>query len=464
MSRVQDLAEHGVLLHRGLMCTDETGTEAELLEHVLWYYPASDDNRRRLQRLSVAESLMAFSLSFAGSRVDSVLMRSSRYVFLEVEPEVWMVWVTSASCEAVTTQSLMLQTYDTWALFHGTVASVVASGRDAIKRLAAARVAARKAARRGEASPDVEVDSPLEALRASWTAHMRIPWAISPLADLVGFEHCGAEPVVFATAHRAQRDLSNCLPVAASTIFYRGSILWNGLGIADTLALYQVAVDKAGDARPGSFVYSPGGAVFWTVYLGANAATPPVDVTWYRATRVGPDLDPEPAPYLLYALSADLAVLVAFDPTVSDHTLRRIDLADVETRLDASLGPLASALGMRSPRLRGSPVDGCDFVYFNRASLSLKFGFHDALPAPVLKAVDDALAFFLRPDADDDIMELATQLAPDASVGSSGWLVAKKNAKRLIFLVLDARFADFRDACDAVDGLKAGLLANVFVP
>ncbi|KAJ8603832.1 hypothetical protein CTAYLR_000266 [Chrysophaeum taylorii] len=453
--------EHGVLMHRGIMCTDENGDVEELLEHVLWYVPAGDDAGRRLERLRLVESLLAFGSAFSskGERVDTVLLSTSRYVFVEVEAEVWLVWAVSVEAEPAAVQSLMVQAYDAWALFEGRI--LESFPLDAVGELAAARKAARKARERGETVDEARVEDAVaaspttrtrEALARRFARVPRDASAANSLDDMVGFEHCGAEPMTFLAAHRAQRELANFLPIVQSTLFYRSSILWTGLDVAETLPLYQRVLRTTPQQR--GFAPSPvDDRPIWRVRLGAAKLPHPLDHSnWVLATRDGPDLSPLETRAAVYRL-ADLTAILFFHRDT-------LDLSDLQHRLDASLTPLVAALKHRAPRPRGSPVEGCDFVYFNRGNVSLKLGFEEALPPPALRSLDDAHRAFMSVDGptNNNIQEVAIPLP-----ARSGWLIAKHYHKRLIFLLLDARYADFRDAVDVLRGLKAGLLSNIAV-
>ena len=46
---------------------------------------------------------------------------------------------------------------------------------------------------------------------------------------------------------------------------------------------------------------------------------------------------------------------------------------------------------------------------------------------------------------------------------AAGWVVGKKNGKRLLFLHLDARYPSIHDVLGLVDHLKRGLLSNIRV-
>ena len=97
-------------------------------------------------------------------------------------------------------------------------------------------------------------------------------------------------------------------------------------------------------------------------------------------------------------------------------------------------------------------------MYFNRGNLSLK-----AFPAEIGRAAKDALADAHRDFYRDFRLE-AVQEAIRELPGGAGWVLGKKNAKRLLLLHLDAkRFPSVHAALDLVDHLRAGLLSNIRV-
>ena len=65
--------EAALLYHTQLGCADESATEEEQLEKVLWYHPESDTPAERLERLSLCEGLTAFASAFAaGEAIETV--------------------------------------------------------------------------------------------------------------------------------------------------------------------------------------------------------------------------------------------------------------------------------------------------------------------------------------------------------------------------------------------------------
>lgn len=447
---------HGVILHRGLMCSDENASESDLLEHVLWYHPRNEDERRRLDRLRVIESLLAFGRTFTSDeRLDSVLLSRSLYVFLEVEAEIWMVWVVDRDAEPNAVRSSMCRAYDERFLTRGRILDYFdEAGREAVTALRIARK---------ESSPlldEKEEASPTTALRRElenddFLLPLRKPRVLD---DMVGFEHCGAEPSTFLAAHRAYREIATALPVAAATLFWRSSLLWNGLELGSALQLYA-SVKKAlyeSEETVVGFLPQPGaskGETVWRVHLASNQTTPhSLDSThWGRATRTAESAEGDVVSVLVYKATDDLGVLLFLR---RKNQLR--DLQDAEARLHVVLSPLSASLKLRPPKIRGSLVEGCDFVYFNRANASLKLAFTDPLPSHALRAIDDANHAFLLHR--DNIQEIALPFPNEA-----GWLVAKQNYHRILFILLDSRYADFRQAQAALQGLKAGLLSNIVV-
>ena len=196
--------EFGCVLHRALQCEDENATEAESLNHVLWYHPASDGARERLKRLSLLEGLIALAGAVApGDHLDSVALKRSRWCVHEPEPGVWLCWAVRCAGrdgpEPLAAQSLLVQSYDEFALCYGSVSDLLrgppdpaggdGDGLAVLRELAALRRAARKARRRVEDAVDREdpadVLTPLEDAAADAAAAL----AVAEDHDPVSYTH-----------------------------------------------------------------------------------------------------------------------------------------------------------------------------------------------------------------------------------------------------------------------------------
>ena len=129
----------------------------------------------------------------------------------------------------------------------------------------------------------------------------------------------------------------------------------------------------------------------------------------------------------------------------------------VHETLHDRLKDLDLELALRAPAPRAFPVPGVTFVYFNRGNLSVK-AFQDGMPQRAVDAISAMHVAFLRDFKGGDVQEEIVQLHEHA-----GWVVGKKNGKRLLFLHLDARYPSIHDVLGLVDHLKRGLLSNIRV-
>ena len=79
-------------------------------------------------------------------------------------------------------------------------------------------------------------------------------------------------------------------------------------------------------------------------------------------------------------------------------------------------------------------------------------------PAQVQRQIAHAHKAFEQDFPHEELQEEITQL-PE----KQGWLVAKKDGKRHIFLHIDNRYPSIHDVMNCVEHLKKGLLANIRV-
>lgn len=80
------------LFHCGLGSNDEAAGLHERAEKILYYFPHDTPVHEQLKRVGYLEGLISFSKTFAPNKsVNSVRLNKRRYVFLEVEPQIWMV-------------------------------------------------------------------------------------------------------------------------------------------------------------------------------------------------------------------------------------------------------------------------------------------------------------------------------------------------------------------------------------
>jgi len=135
----------------------------------------------------------------------------------------------------------------------------------------------------------------------------------------------------------------------------------------------------------------------------------------------------------------------------------------VRTLLDKHLDEdeLLVKIAQEAPTLKNArsaaAVDGVRLVYFNRANMSLKT-YPGTMPIWVQRQIAHAHKAFEQDFPHEELQEEITEL-PE----KQGWLVAKKDGKRHIFLHIDKRYPSIHDVMNCVEHLKKGLLANIRV-
>jgi len=132
--------------------------------------------------------------------------------------------------------------------------------------------------------------------------------------------------------------------------------------------------------------------------------------------------------------------------------------AAIRKSLDLSFEDLDLSAALPQPgggasRRGSTSIEGVRFAYFNRLNLSVK-PYAGPAPPEAVRAIADAHRQFAR----DAAHEQQQFIAP---LGDAGWVVAKKDGARLLFLHLDDRYATTADALACVERLRAGLLSNI---
>jgi hypothetical protein len=85
------MISHLIAFHRQLGCNDESSTDEEQAERILYYYPERTSVSARLSRVGVLESLIEFANKFSSESIDVVVMDNSTWSFLECEKDCWIV-------------------------------------------------------------------------------------------------------------------------------------------------------------------------------------------------------------------------------------------------------------------------------------------------------------------------------------------------------------------------------------
>jgi First Longin domain of INTU, CCZ1 and HPS4 len=80
-----------VVFHRRLGCADESSSDDEQSERILFYYPTDTSVFGQLSRLSMIESLIVFTNKFSSEPIEFVTMVDDTWAFFECERDVWIV-------------------------------------------------------------------------------------------------------------------------------------------------------------------------------------------------------------------------------------------------------------------------------------------------------------------------------------------------------------------------------------
>jgi hypothetical protein len=80
-----------VVLSRRLGCDDESASDDEQAEKILYFYPPSTPLERQLSRVTMIEGLIEFAGKFSSDPIDTVMMEKQLWSFFPAEPDVWIV-------------------------------------------------------------------------------------------------------------------------------------------------------------------------------------------------------------------------------------------------------------------------------------------------------------------------------------------------------------------------------------
>ena len=84
-----------VIFHRDLGCSDESSTDEEQGERILYFFPRETSLFMQLSRLSMIEGLIGFAEKFSEEPIDVVVMENSTWAFYQCEHNVWIVLAVS---------------------------------------------------------------------------------------------------------------------------------------------------------------------------------------------------------------------------------------------------------------------------------------------------------------------------------------------------------------------------------
>lgn len=79
------------IVHREMGCADESSTDEEQAEKILFSYPYNLSLYNQLTKINMLEGLIEFTNKFSSESLDSVVMESNTWSFLECEPNIWIM-------------------------------------------------------------------------------------------------------------------------------------------------------------------------------------------------------------------------------------------------------------------------------------------------------------------------------------------------------------------------------------
>lgn len=81
-----------IVLHRGLTCQDEDASLEEQVEKIIFHYSiTSRDIDHQLEIATMVEALIELTNKFSSEPIKYVTMQKKSWVFVECEPEIWLI-------------------------------------------------------------------------------------------------------------------------------------------------------------------------------------------------------------------------------------------------------------------------------------------------------------------------------------------------------------------------------------
>ena len=80
-----------VIFHRRLGCGDESSTDDEQKERILYYFPQDVSVYAQLSQLSMIEGLIEFTNKFSSEIIEYITMNDCTWAFFQCEPDIWIV-------------------------------------------------------------------------------------------------------------------------------------------------------------------------------------------------------------------------------------------------------------------------------------------------------------------------------------------------------------------------------------
>lgn len=82
---------NAVVIHRQLSCIDESATDEEQQDKILYYYPEDTPLYQQLSKVTMLEGLIEFSGKFSSEPIQSVVMDNTTWVFCNCEKDFWII-------------------------------------------------------------------------------------------------------------------------------------------------------------------------------------------------------------------------------------------------------------------------------------------------------------------------------------------------------------------------------------
>jgi hypothetical protein len=88
---MSNLITNIVIFHTKLGCDDESSTDEEQGEKILYYYPDETSLYKQISRINMLEGLIGFSSKFTNETIDVVILKDTTIVFSLVEKDIWII-------------------------------------------------------------------------------------------------------------------------------------------------------------------------------------------------------------------------------------------------------------------------------------------------------------------------------------------------------------------------------------
>lgn len=80
-----------IVIHRGLSCVDESATDIEQSEKILYFYPNNISLSEQLGKITMLEGLIDFSSKFSLDPIESCVLDNLTWSFYQCEPDIWII-------------------------------------------------------------------------------------------------------------------------------------------------------------------------------------------------------------------------------------------------------------------------------------------------------------------------------------------------------------------------------------